>query len=67
VGSGGRGVEVGVGVGSCRGVALGVADGSVWGVDEGEGDGVGSAMAVTAAERPTQQARFRYLIIDFIV
>ena len=36
-------------------------------VDDGEGEGVGSARAVTAAERPTQQARFRYLIMDFIV
>ena len=31
------------------------------------GDGVGSARAVTAAERPIQQVRFTYLISDFIV
>src|SRR4051794_41087027 len=60
-------VGVGVGVGSLRGVpvAVGDAEGSVCGV--GVGEGVGSASAVSTAEKPTQHARFRYLIIDFIV
>jgi hypothetical protein len=49
----------GVGLGSCPGVP--VAEG------DGDGEGVGSARAVTAVVRPTQQTRFRYLIIDFIV
>jgi hypothetical protein len=44
---------------------VGDAEGSVCGV--GVGEGVGSASAVSAAEKPTQQVRFRYLIIDFIV
>jgi hypothetical protein len=48
-------------------LGVGEADGSVCGVEVGVGEGVGSARAVTAAERPAQQARFRYLIMDFIV
>jgi hypothetical protein len=46
-------------------VALGDAEGSVCGV--GLADGVGSARAVSAAEKPTQHARFRYLDMYFIV
>jgi hypothetical protein len=52
---------LGLGLGSCPGVPVAEGDG------DGDGVGVGSARAVIAAERPTQQTRFRYLIIDFIV
>jgi hypothetical protein len=48
-------------------VAEGDGDGDGDGVGVGVGVGVGSARAVTAVVRPTQQTRFRYLVIDFIV